>query len=52
MAHGQEPPQLLKQTLLYQGRKFNFEVAQLRLPNQAEGVVNAFVTREVPWQFP
>jgi ADP-ribose pyrophosphatase len=37
MAHGQEPPQLLKQTLLYQGRKFNFEVAQLRLPNQAEG---------------
>ncbi len=37
MASGQEPPELLKQRLLYQGRKFNFEVSHLRLPNQAEG---------------
>jgi ADP-ribose pyrophosphatase len=37
MPTGQEPPQLLKQKLLYRGRKFNFEVTQLRLPNQAEG---------------
>ncbi len=34
---GHEPPQLLKQRLFYQGRKFNFEVSHLRLPNQAEG---------------
>ncbi|KGF73518.1 NUDIX hydrolase [Neosynechococcus sphagnicola sy1] len=34
---GQEPPQLLKQRLVYQGRKFNFEVSHLRLPNQSEG---------------
>lgn len=32
-----EPPQLLKQRLFYQGRKFNFEVNRLRLPNGAEG---------------
>ncbi len=32
-----EPPQILKQRLSYQGRKFNFEVAKLRLPNGAEG---------------
>lgn len=32
-----ELPQLLKQRLLYQGRKFNFEVSRLRLPNGAEG---------------
>lgn len=37
MALGQEPPQLLKQRLFYRGRKFNFEVNQLRLPNKAEG---------------
>ncbi|WP_008317695.1 NUDIX hydrolase [Leptolyngbya sp. PCC 6406] len=37
MPLGQEPPQLLKQHLLYQGRKFNFEVNALRLPNKAEG---------------
>ncbi len=37
MALGQEPPQLLKQRLFYQGRKFNFEVNRLRLPNQSEG---------------
>jgi len=37
MSIGQEPPQLLKQRLLYRGRKFDFEVNRLRLPNQAEG---------------
>lgn len=37
MAPGREPPQLLKQRLVYQGRKFNFEVNRLRLPNQVEG---------------
>lgn len=37
MASGREPPQLLKQRLFYQGRKFNFEVSSLRLPNQSEG---------------
>ncbi|NER81914.1 MAG: NUDIX hydrolase [Leptolyngbya sp. SIO1D8] len=37
MPLGHEPPQLLKQRLAYQGRKFNFEVSSLRLPNKAEG---------------
>ena len=37
MTTGREPPQLLKQRLLYQGRKFDFEVNHLRLPNNAEG---------------
>ena len=37
MPLGQEPPQLLKQRLAYQGRKFSFEVNSLRLPNKAEG---------------
>ena len=37
MALGREPPQLLKQRLVYQGRKFNFEVSSLRLPNKSEG---------------
>jgi ADP-ribose pyrophosphatase len=37
MPIGPEPPQLLKQKLLYRGRKFNFEVTRLRLPNKAEG---------------
>jgi ADP-ribose pyrophosphatase len=37
MPLGQEPPQLLKQRLFYEGRKFNFEVTRLRLPNRAEG---------------
>ena len=37
MSFGQEPPQLLKQHLLYQGRRFNFEVNSLRLPNKSEG---------------
>ena len=37
MSIGQELPQLLKQRLFYQGRKFNFDVATLRLPNGSEG---------------
>lgn len=37
MSISPELPQLLKQKLLYQGRKFNFEVNRLRLPNGAEG---------------
>ncbi len=37
MTTGREPPQLLKQRLVYQGRKFNFEVSHLRLPNKSEG---------------
>ncbi|MGV0026749.1 NUDIX hydrolase [Phormidesmis priestleyi] len=37
MPLGSEPPQLLKQRLSYKGRKFNFEVNRLRLPNGAEG---------------
>jgi ADP-ribose pyrophosphatase len=37
MPLGPEPPQLLKQRLSYKGRKFDFEVNRLRLPNSAEG---------------
>jgi ADP-ribose pyrophosphatase len=37
MATGREPSQLLKQRLFYKGRKFDFEVNRLRLPNDAEG---------------
>ncbi|MBD2384288.1 NUDIX hydrolase [Cylindrospermum sp. FACHB-282] len=37
MPLGRELPQLLKQRLLHKGRKFNFEVNRLRLPNKAEG---------------
>jgi len=37
MPLGNEPPQLLKQQLLFKGRKFDFEVNRLRLPNKAEG---------------
>ena len=37
MPLGQEPPQLLKQRLFYEGQKFNFEVNRLRLPNQLVG---------------
>jgi len=37
MTLGQELPQLLKQHLFYKGRKFNFEVNRLRLPNNSEG---------------
>ncbi|MBW4678602.1 MAG: NUDIX hydrolase [Microcoleus vaginatus WJT46-NPBG5] len=37
MPLGQEPPEVLKQRLAYQGRKFNFDVTTLRLPNGVEG---------------
>jgi ADP-ribose pyrophosphatase len=37
MPLGKELPQLLKQRLFYKGRKFNFEVNRLRLPNKSEG---------------
>jgi ADP-ribose pyrophosphatase len=37
MPFGSEPPELLQRKLFYQGRKFDFEVSRLRLPNQAEG---------------
>ncbi len=37
MALGSEPPQLLRQRLFYKGRKFDFEVNRLRLPNKSEG---------------
>jgi ADP-ribose pyrophosphatase len=37
MPIGREPPQLLKQKLFYKGRKFDFEVNRLRLPNKSEG---------------
>ncbi|MEL6162370.1 MAG: NUDIX hydrolase, partial [Cyanobacteria bacterium J06628_3] len=37
MALGRELPQLLKQRLFYEGRKFNFEVNRFRLPNKSEG---------------
>lgn len=37
MPLGKEPPEVLKQRLFYAGRKFNFEVTRLRLPNKAEG---------------
>lgn len=37
MHPGLEPPQLLKQHLFYGGRKFDFEVNRLRLPNKVEG---------------
>lgn len=32
-----EPPEILQQRLFYRGRKFNFDVNRLRLPNGAEG---------------
>lgn len=37
MPLGNEPPQLLKQRLFYAGRKFDFEVNRLRLPNKSVG---------------
>ncbi|MEO1179668.1 MAG: NUDIX hydrolase [Cyanobacteria bacterium J06636_28] len=37
MHPGLEPPQLLKKYLFYAGRKFDFEVNRLRLPNKVEG---------------
>ena len=36
MLFGHEPPQLLKQRMLYKGRKFSFEVNRFKLPNGAE----------------
>ncbi len=36
MPFGHEPPQLLKQRMLYKGRKFAFEVNRFKLPNKAE----------------
>jgi ADP-ribose pyrophosphatase len=37
MPLGYEPPQLIKQRLAYQGRKFRFDVNHFRLPNGTEG---------------
>ena len=37
MLPGQEPPQILKQRMFYRGRRFNFDVNRLRLPNGSEG---------------
>ena len=37
MPFGQEPPQLLKHRLFYEGQKFNFEVSRFRLPNKSVG---------------
>jgi ADP-ribose pyrophosphatase len=37
MPLGRELPQLLKQRLFFKGRKFDFEVNRLRLPNKSEG---------------
>ncbi|MEM9804880.1 MAG: NUDIX hydrolase [Cyanobacteria bacterium P01_D01_bin.56] len=37
MSLGLEPPQLLTKCLFYAGRKFDFEVNRLRLPNKVEG---------------
>ncbi|NJO46772.1 MAG: NUDIX hydrolase [Oscillatoriales cyanobacterium RM1_1_9] len=37
MQPGSEPPEILEQRLFYRGRKFNFDVHRLRLPNGAEG---------------
>jgi ADP-ribose pyrophosphatase len=37
MTPGSTPPQLLQSRLFYRGRKFNYEVNRLRLPNGAEG---------------
>jgi ADP-ribose pyrophosphatase len=37
MLLGQEPAEVLQQQLFYKGRKFDFEVNRLRLPNGVEG---------------
>ena len=37
MSSSQEPSIFLKRRLFYQGRKFDFEVTKLRLPNGVEG---------------
>jgi ADP-ribose pyrophosphatase len=43
MPLGQEPPQMLKQRLLYRGRKFDFDVNRLRLPNLLKETGNVSV---------
>ena len=37
MSVGNEPPEILQQKLAYKGRKFNYEVIELRLPNGVAG---------------
>ena len=37
MSVGNEPPEIIKQRLLYRGRKFDYEVINIRLPNGVEG---------------
>lgn len=37
MSNNQELPEILQSRLFFKGRKFNFEVNKLRLPNGAEG---------------
>ena len=37
MSVGKEPPEILEQKLAYKGRKFDYEVIKLRLPNGAVG---------------
>ena len=37
MSVGNEPPEILEQKLAYKGRKFNYEVIRLRLPNGVAG---------------
>lgn len=37
MVIGNEPPELIKQRFTYRGRKFDFQVDRLRLPNGVEG---------------
>ena len=37
MSVGNEPPEILEQRLFYKGRKFDYEVIKLRLPNGVEG---------------
>ena len=37
MSVGNEPAEILEQRLFYKGRKFDYEVVKLRLPNGVEG---------------
>lgn len=37
MTLGQEPPQLIKHRMFYEGKKFSFEVSRFRLPNKSVG---------------
>jgi ADP-ribose pyrophosphatase len=37
MSVGNEPPEILEQKLAYKGRKFDYEVIKLRLPNGVAG---------------